>query len=52
MFSRLEAEGEQLARMTSTAELVFQYGKWQCPGRGVALMEFNKVFVEVTKIPL
>lgn len=44
----LEAEGERLARMTSTVDMVFHYGKWQCPGKSVALMEFNKIFVEVS----
>lgn len=29
-------------------ELVFSYGKWQCLGRNVAMMELNKVFVEVS----
>jgi cytochrome P450 len=43
----LEAEGEQLARMSSTVDLVFHSGKFQCPGRGVAWMEFNKIFVEL-----
>lgn len=44
----LEVKDEgQLRMMTSTWELVFKYGKWQCLGRAVALMELNKVFVEV-----
>jgi cytochrome P450 len=43
----LEAEGEKLRVMNSTAELVFNYGKWQCPGKSVAAIELNKVFVEV-----
>ncbi|KAK4033209.1 cytochrome P450 [Parachaetomium inaequale] len=42
----LEAEGEQLARMNSTVDLIFHYGKYQCPGKGVAWMEFNKIFIE------
>ena len=46
-----EGEGDdgaaRLARMTSTVDLVFHYGKWQCLGKPVALMEFNKLFVEV-----
>ncbi|KAK4145092.1 cytochrome P450 [Dichotomopilus funicola] len=42
----LEAEGDRLARMVSTVEMNFHYGKYQCPGRGIALMEFNKLFVE------
>lgn len=40
---------EQLRTMTSTWELVFKYGKWQCLGRTVALMELNKMFVEVSR---
>jgi hypothetical protein len=27
--------------------LVFHYGRFQCLGKGIALMEFNKVVVEV-----
>lgn len=42
---------EQLRSMISTWELVFKYGKWQCLGRTVALMELNKVFVEVSLFP-
>ncbi|KAK3348834.1 cytochrome P450 [Lasiosphaeria hispida] len=45
----LEAEGEELARMVSTVDLVFHYGKYQCLGRPVALMEFNKIFVELLR---
>ncbi|PSS02083.1 cytochrome P450 [Coniella lustricola] len=40
---------EQLRSMTSTWELVFKYGKWQCLGKTVALMELNKVFVEILR---
>lgn len=48
----LEVEdAERLRAMTSTLELVFKYGKWQCLGRSVALMELNKMFVEVSVIP-
>ena len=42
-----EAEEEKLKIMNSTVELVFNYGKWQCPGKSVAAIELNKVFVEV-----
>ena len=31
----------------ATLELVFGYGRWQCLGRNVALIELNKIFVEV-----
>jgi cytochrome P450 len=43
----LEADETHLAQMTSTVDLVFHYGKYQCLGKPVALMEFNKIFVEV-----
>lgn len=49
----LEVEDEdKLRSMLSTWELVFKYGKWQCLGRSVALMELNKVFVEVRRLHL
>ncbi|KKY36053.1 putative benzoate 4-monooxygenase cytochrome p450 [Diaporthe ampelina] len=38
-----------LQQMTSTWELVFKYGKWQCLGRSVALLELNKIFVELLR---
>lgn len=45
----LEVKDEaQLRNMVSTWELVFKYGKWQCLGRSVALLELNKIFVEVS----
>lgn len=44
----LEASPEKLKELESTLELVFSYGKWQCLGRSVALIELNKVFVEVS----
>lgn len=43
----LDATPEKFAEMSSTVDLVFHYGKYQCLGRNVALMEFNKIFVEV-----
>lgn len=39
---------ETLRTMVGTWELIFKSGKWQCLGRSVALMELNKVFVEVS----
>lgn len=38
---------DKLQQMEGTLELVFGYGRWQCLGRNVALLELNKVFVEV-----
>ncbi|KAH6865919.1 cytochrome P450 [Alternaria rosae] len=39
----------RLAHMASTVDLVFHYGKYKCLGQNVALMEFNKVFVELLR---
>jgi cytochrome P450 len=44
----LEAKGEKLKTMQMSWDLVFKYGKWQCLGKTVALIELNKVFVEVS----
>ncbi|KAE8453907.1 hypothetical protein EG329_007683 [Mollisiaceae sp. DMI_Dod_QoI] len=45
----LDSEGEQLARMTSTVDLIFHYGKYQCLGKPVAMMELNKIYVELLR---
>jgi cytochrome P450 len=29
--------------------LIFSYGRWQCLGRPVALMELNKIYVELLR---
>ncbi|PSN69465.1 cytochrome P450 [Corynespora cassiicola Philippines] len=44
-----EASPEKFAEMTNTVDLVFHYGKYQCLGKSVALMEFNKIFVELLR---
>ena len=43
----LEANAERAAAMNTTVDLCFHSGKYQCLGKSVAMMEFNKVFVEV-----
>ncbi|KAJ0307046.1 hypothetical protein COL5a_009483 [Colletotrichum fioriniae] len=40
---------KKLREMEATIELVFSYGRYQCLGRPVALMELNKVFVELLR---
>lgn len=44
----IEAEPEKAAEMASVVDLVFSTGKYLCLGKPVALMELNKIFVEVS----
>ena len=44
----LEREPEELKSMESALDLIFSYGRWQCLGRPVALIELNKIFVQVS----
>ncbi|KAL5331052.1 hypothetical protein ACEPPN_000581 [Leptodophora sp. 'Broadleaf-Isolate-01'] len=43
----LEGPPEKTKELEQTLDLVFSFGKYQCLGRNVALMELNKVFVEL-----
>ena len=45
----LGIDAEKLREMETTLELVFGSERWQCLGRNVALMELNKVFVELLR---
>jgi cytochrome P450 len=47
----LESGDEKLKEMENALELIFSYGRWQCLGRPVALMELNKIYVEVSWTP-
>jgi len=40
----------KLKYMDSIWELIFSHGRWQCLGKNVAMMELNKVIVEVSLI--
>jgi cytochrome P450 len=44
----LEASPEELEKMEAVSELVWGYGKYVCLGKSVALIELNKIFVEVS----
>lgn len=44
----LEADEETRSLMKKYTELVFGSGRWGCPGRIVAIMELQKVLVEVS----
>jgi len=43
----LDADEEKLKVMESTMEMLFAPGRWQCLGKSIALIELNKIFVEV-----
>lgn len=43
----VEQSEERLGRMQRTAELIWGYGKYQCLGKNVAMIELNKVVFEV-----
>lgn len=47
----LESSPEQLHLMEGTLDLIFSYGRWQCLGRPIALIELNKIFVQVLYPP-
>lgn len=44
-----EKDPEKLAAMTRTNDLMFGYGKWQCLGKPVAMIELNKIIFEVRR---
>jgi cytochrome P450 len=46
----LEGSPEKIEEEEHTLELIFGHGKYKCLGRPVALIELNKIFVEVSTI--
>jgi cytochrome P450 len=48
----LEATGEERSRMDGLVEMCFGYGRYQCLGKNIALLELGKVFVEVSGLPV
>lgn len=45
----LRNEPQKLKEMEDTLALIFGYGKYGCLGKGVAMVELNKIFVEVSE---
>ncbi|UPL04224.1 hypothetical protein LCI18_015158 [Fusarium solani-melongenae] len=43
----IESPPEKIKEMESALDLIFSYGRWQCLGRPVALMELNKIYFEL-----
>ncbi|KAI3332250.1 cytochrome P450 [Xylariaceae sp. AK1471] len=46
---RFLSGGPNIARMVKTVDLAFGYGRYMCLGRPLALMELNKIFVELLR---
>lgn len=44
-----EADATRKALMTRAVDLNFGYGRWMCIGKHIAMMELNKIFVEVRR---
>ncbi|KIX07159.1 uncharacterized protein Z518_01812 [Rhinocladiella mackenziei CBS 650.93] len=44
-----EPSAAKLSEMERNNELLFGYGKYQCLGKGIALMELNKIYVELLR---
>ena len=44
-----EPSDAKLYEMERNNELLFGYGKYQCLGKSIALMELNKIFVELLR---
>ena len=42
-------EKERLKEMDDRMRLIFGFGKYKCLGKGVAMIELNKVFIEVCR---
>lgn len=42
-----EGSPEEIQRKEINMEMVFGYGKYQCLGKNIAMMELNKIYVEV-----
>ncbi|RDW68159.1 hypothetical protein BP6252_09555 [Coleophoma cylindrospora] len=45
----LEGPIEKIQAQEATLELIFGYGRWQCLGKSVAMIELNKIFVELLR---
>jgi cytochrome P450 len=45
----LNVSKEQYDKMARVVDLIFGYGKFKCLGRTVAMIELNKIFVEVSE---
>lgn len=47
----LECDDKQRNYMLKTIDLSFGHGRWLCLGKPLAIIELNKIFVEVRLLP-
>ncbi|KAM7197460.1 cytochrome p450 [Naviculisporaceae sp. PSN 640] len=45
----LDATSEKRAVMEKTTDLMFGYGRYSCPGKAMAWLEMNKLFIELLR---
>ncbi|KAI0505471.1 cytochrome P450 [Xylaria bambusicola] len=45
----LECTDEKKAELMRSIDLAFGHGRWQCPGKTLAWLELNKIFVEILR---
>ncbi|KAH8673733.1 cytochrome P450 [Xylariales sp. PMI_506] len=45
----LISDAHRATEMRNTVELAFGHGRWKCSGQAIALLELNKVFVELLR---
>ncbi|KAI1152795.1 cytochrome P450 [Nemania diffusa] len=46
----LECDEEKRFELMRNIDLAFGHGRWQCPGKTLAWLELNKIFVEILRI--
>ncbi|KAI1747498.1 cytochrome P450 [Xylaria castorea] len=46
----LECNEEKRSELMRNVDLAFGHGRWQCPGKTLAALELNKIFVEILRI--
>ncbi|KAI8944619.1 cytochrome P450 [Xylaria longipes] len=46
----LECSEEKRSELMRSVDLAFGHGRWQCPGKTLAWLELNKVFVEILRL--
>ncbi|KAJ8124519.1 hypothetical protein O1611_g9121 [Lasiodiplodia mahajangana] len=45
----IECDEEKRIKLMSCVDLAFGHGRWQCPGKTLAWLELNKIFVELLR---